>query len=82
MKELQATNDRLGLEVGKIKGMLAREKERCEDISTDLEVAEMKLKVNFHNLTLLALRRDAYLEGQGDNQSKTRAAENKSNFRE
>jgi hypothetical protein len=45
VKTLQSLNDQLNLEVGKIKGMLAKEKEKSEDISTDLEIANTELSV-------------------------------------
>ena len=36
---MQKANDDLNIEMGKIKGLMAREKERSEDIITDLEIA-------------------------------------------
>ena len=45
VKQLQKANDESNIELGRVKGMLAREKERSEDSITDLELAEFKLKV-------------------------------------
>ncbi len=45
VKQLQKLNDDLNIELGRVKGLLAREKEKSEDNSTDLEIALVKLKV-------------------------------------
>lgn len=46
VKSLQELNDTLNIELGKVKGLLAREKEKSEDLSTDLEIANIDLNVS------------------------------------
>ncbi|CDW90753.1 UNKNOWN [Stylonychia lemnae] len=44
IKDLQKVNDSINIEMGRIKGLLAKEKEKSEDLQTDLEILELKMK--------------------------------------
>eukprot|EP00347_Sterkiella_histriomuscorum_P001952 403370035 len=44
LQKMQQNNDESNIELGRVKGMLAREKERSEDLSSDLEINNMRLK--------------------------------------
>jgi len=48
--------------MGKIKGLLAKEKEKSEDLQTDLEISYMKIKVKIYCLIYYRGKMSFYLK--------------------
>jgi hypothetical protein len=65
---LQKLNDDLNIELGRVKGLLAREREQSEDFSVDKEIADRTIKVS-NSLYFISINYD-FIETRWNVESK------------